>query len=49
MRKVIYYSEEDRAWIGQCPELLRSGVCADTFEEAEKKLNDAIEGVTAAL
>ena len=49
MRKVIYYSEDDQAWIGQCPELLRSGVRADTFEQAEKELNDAIEAVTSSL
>jgi len=49
MRKVIYYSEEERAWIGQCPELLRSGVRAETFEQAEKELNDAIEDVTSSL
>ena len=40
---VIHWSDEDKAWVGTCPELFYGGVHADTKEKALKELSSVVE------
>jgi predicted RNase H-like HicB family nuclease len=44
---IIHWSEEDQAWIGQCPQLFYGGVHAHTLARVAKELNDAVQDVLA--
>jgi predicted RNase H-like HicB family nuclease len=41
-RLVFHWDQEDRVWVGQCPELFHGGVHAATLDRAAKELNDAV-------
>ena len=46
-KKIVYWSEEDKCFIGMCPELMYGGVHGDDPVEVFKELSEAVEEVIA--
>ncbi len=44
-KKVVYWSEEDRCFIGMCPELMFGGIHGDDALEVFIELNQAVDEV----
>jgi predicted RNase H-like HicB family nuclease len=44
-KKIVYWSDEDNCFIGQCPELMFGGIHGEDAFEVFKELNEAVEEV----
>jgi len=48
-KKVVYWSEEDRCFIGMCPELMMGGVHGDDAVEVFIELNQAADEIVQII
>ena len=48
-RRIVYWSDEDKCFIGLCPELMYGGVHGDDPVEVFKELNEAVDEVIEIL